>query len=194
MSDEPPLTLEERQRRVVRLCCMFMRNLAFFRAGLQPEVPPKLFARTHPQGWFWREAHGNFLDMCVLDWCKLFADHNGKHYWRRVVTEPERFKADLCMTLGVTAAEFAELIAVVKDYRDRFIAHLDDERTMRFPKLELPQKAVAFLHGRLAQQPHSHEDWQRLGLPETAEEMGRGFSRSFQEAQSVYAEAMARCV
>jgi hypothetical protein len=73
---EPPLTPVERQRRVVRLCCSFMRNLAFHRAGMQGEVQFNLFARTHPQGAFWREAHGNFIDICVLDWCKLFADLN----------------------------------------------------------------------------------------------------------------------
>ena len=69
-----------------------------------------------------------------------------------------------------------------------------EERVMRFPKWELPKKAVAFLHEHLAQQAHSHEDWRRLGLPATAEEMDRGSARSFQEAQSVYAEAMARFV
>ena len=173
MSDEPRLTPEERQRRVVRLCCMFMRNLAFYRAGLQPEVPPQLFAQTHPQRWFWLEAHGHFLDFCVLDWCKLFADYNGKHHWRSVVDEPKRFKADLHTTLGVTATEFADLIAGVRFHRDKFVAHLDEERTMQFPKWELPKKAVAFLHEHLAQQAHSHEDWRRLGLPATAEEMER---------------------
>jgi hypothetical protein len=43
---EPPLTPEERRRRVVRLCCSFMRNLAFHRAGMQGEVQFNLFART----------------------------------------------------------------------------------------------------------------------------------------------------
>jgi hypothetical protein len=191
MSDESPLTPEERQRRVVRLCCMFMRSLAFFRAGLQPEVPPKLFARTHPQGWFWRGVHGNFMDMCVLDWCKLFADYKSEHHWHRVVDDRVRFKKDLCAALGIRSAEFTKMIKEVEHYRNKFVAHLDEERVMRFPKWELPKKAVAFLHEHLAQQAHSHEDWRRLGLPATAEEMDRGSARSFQEAQSVYAEAMA---
>jgi hypothetical protein len=189
---QPPLTLEERRRRAVRLCCRFIRNLAFFRAGLQPEVPPTLFALTHPQCAFWREAHGRFFDACVLEWCKLFADYNGEHHWRRVVAEPKRFKADLCTKLGVTTAEFDDLIAEVKSYRDKFVAHLDEERTMRFPMLEQPMKAVEFLFERLAREAHSLEDWQRGGLPTTAEQWDSVFTRAFREAQSVYAEAIDR--
>jgi hypothetical protein len=187
---EPPLTPVERQRRVVRLCCSFMRNLAFHRAGMQGEVQFNLFARTHPQGAFWREAHGNFIDICVLDWCKLFADPQGKHHWRRVIDEPDRFKADLCATLGVTVAEFATLITQVRRYRDSFVAHLDNERMMRLPTLELPKRSIAFLHERLPQVARSYEDWE--GLPTTAEQLDQGFTGALHEAQSVYAEALAR--
>jgi hypothetical protein len=187
---EPPLTPVERQRRVVRLCCSFMRNLAFHRAGMQGEVQFNLFAPTHPQGAFWREAHGNFIDICVLDWCKLFADPKGKHHWRRVIDEPDRFKADLCATLGVTVAEFATLITQVRRYRDSFVAHLDNERMMRLPTLELPKRSIAFLHERLPQEARSYEDWE--GLPTTAEQLDQGFTCALHEAQSVYAEALAR--
>ena len=35
IDDDPPLSPDERRRRVVQLCCSFMRNLAFHRAGLK---------------------------------------------------------------------------------------------------------------------------------------------------------------
>jgi hypothetical protein len=57
-----------------------MRNLAFHRAGRDIEVQRKLLDRRHRQGGFWREAHGNFFDISVLDWCKMFADREGKHH------------------------------------------------------------------------------------------------------------------
>ena len=140
---EPPLTLEERQQNVVSLCCSFMRNLAFHRAGMQPEVQRNLLTPTHPQGAFWREAHANFIDICVLEWCKLFADRReGKHYWRRVVDEPDRFEADLCTTLGVPAAEFDDMITKVKGYRDRFVAHRDEERMALLPMLTCPRRPL----------------------------------------------------
>jgi hypothetical protein len=105
-----------------------------------------------------------------------------------VVDEPDRFKADLCTTLGFTIAEFATLITQVRRYRDSFVAHLDNERMMRLPTLELPKRSIAFLHERLPQEARSYEDWE--GLPTTAEQLDQGFTRAFHEAQSVYAEAL----
>jgi hypothetical protein len=176
---EPPLTPTERRSRVVRLCYSFMRNLAFHRAGLQGEMQRQLFAPAHRQ--FWREVHGNFIDICVLDWCKLFAESKGKHHWRRVIDdkEHEHFKADLYRTLGVTVDQFAEVITEIKDYRDKFVAHLDDERTMRFPTLEVAKRSIVFLHAR-------------LGQPMTTEQFEERYEQAFREAQSVYEEALAR--
>jgi hypothetical protein len=139
---EPPLTPPERRQRIVLLCCNFMRNLALHRAGAEIEVRDNL-NRYHPQGEFWLQAHGNFLDTCVLDWCKLFADYDGKHHWHRVVDEDDRarFKRDLFTALG-RGAEFNQAIEEVKHYRDKFVAHLDEERTMLLPALEVARKAV----------------------------------------------------
>src|SRR5271165_4315169 len=65
----------ERLRRVLVLCCYFVQNLAFYRAGWDN----KIFRRYRSQ--FWVTANGNFLDHCVLEWCKLFGDERGEHYW-----------------------------------------------------------------------------------------------------------------
>jgi hypothetical protein len=199
-----PLPLEERRLNVVSLCCSFMRNLGFHSAGMQPEVQRNLLTPTH-QGAFWREAHVNFIDICVLDWCKLFVDRTkgkrrkgrkgeqdwGEHHWRRVVNEPDRFGEDLCTTLGVTAAQFDDLIAKVKDYRNTFVAHRDEDRMAHLPMLELPKKAIAFLHERLAREAPSLQDWQCRGLPTTAKQLDLEFTQAFQDAQSVYADALA---
>ena len=155
-----------------------------------PKVKDNLLNPYHPQSEFWVQAHGNFFDISVLDWCKLFADHkDGKHHWRRVIENPDRFEADLYPTLGVTADAFAKLIRNIKGYRDQFVAHLDEERMMLLPALDVAKKSIAFLHQRLAQEARS-EDWQ--GLPTTAEQLERVFKRASQQAESVYAEALAR--
>ncbi len=176
---EPPLTPAERQRRVVQLCSSFPRNLAFFRAGTQGKVQSILLTPSHAQFEFWREAHVNFLDICVLEWCKLLADRKGEHHWRRVIDDHDRFEADLYTTLNVTADVFGELIENVKHYRDKFVAHLDEERTMRPPILVLPKKSVVFLYGHLVQ--HA-----------TAERLDREFAQAIQKAQTVYDEALDR--
>jgi hypothetical protein len=191
LDDEPPLSSDERRRRIVLLCCTFMRNLAFHRAGREAEPQRELLIPEHPQGAFWREVHGNFFDICVLDWCKLFADHDGQHHWQRVVDNLGRFEPDLYAELGVTADEFATLVKNIKHYRDKFVAHLDKERTMLLPDLEVAERAIAFLHERLLQQADIYEGW--LGLPTTAEQFKQGYAQAFSEAQRAYDEALARC-
>ena len=122
----------------------------------------------------------NFLDICVLEWCKLFAEERGsKHHWRRVIDDRDRFEADLYATLNVTADEFVDLIKKAKHYRDKFVAHRDEDRIMRPPNLDLPKKSVVFLYERLV--PHA-----------TAKQLEQDFTRAFQKAQTVYAEALTR--
>ena len=121
----------------------------------------------------------NFLDICVLEWCKLFADRNSGHHWRRVIDDHDRFEADLYATLSVTADEFAKLIKQARHYRDKFVAHLDEQRIMRPPKLDLPKKSIVFLYGR-------------LDSDATAKQLEQVFAQALQKAQTVYAEALTR--
>jgi hypothetical protein len=160
-----------------------MRNLALHRAGLQAEVREYLLNPNHPQGEFWVQAHGNFLDACVLEWWKLFADYNGEHHWHRVVDDRACFGRDLYAT-RVSRVEFNKTIADVERYRNKFVAHLDEEREMDCPDLEAAKKAVVFLHERLAQLIASREEWR--GLPVSAEELEFVFKRASQQAESVY--------
>jgi hypothetical protein len=169
----PPLNPVERRRRVVMLCSSFLRNLAFHRAGLDRRVQRALLMSPHPQFEFWREAHVNFLDVCVLEWCKLFADRRGQHHWRRIIDidDHDGVEADLYRRLSVTPDEFAKLIEKAKHYRDKFIAHLDEERIMRLPNLELAKKSVVFLYGRLVQRA-------------TAERLDQDFTQALQKART----------
>jgi hypothetical protein len=103
---------------VALLCAHFTRNLAYYRAA-QGRI-----TRTSPE--FWRTVYSNFLDIAVLEWCKLFADHNGKHTWEKALTDPTNFKADLLRILAISGDELAAYIEKMRKYRDKFLAHLDD--------------------------------------------------------------------
>ena len=116
--------------------------------------------------------------ICVLEWCKLFAHRKSVHHWRRVIDDHDRFEADLYATLSVTVDEFAKLITDFKHYRDKFVAHLNEEQIMRPPKLDLPKKSVVFLYGRL--------------VPDAAERLDRDYVQAIGKAQTIYAEALAR--
>jgi hypothetical protein len=141
------MTRRNRVRRVLILCCHCLRNLAFYRAGLRNGA-------AWNESQFWITVNSNFLDHCILEWCKLFADSRGKHHWRKVVTEPNTFWAGLLMTLGLTDIQFETYIVEMRTYRDKFVAHLDLEEIMHIPKLRCAQLSIEYLHDYVLK----HED------------------------------------
>ncbi|MBI2059330.1 MAG: hypothetical protein HYT87_06105 [Nitrospirae bacterium] len=124
------------------LCCHCLRNLAFYRAGWRGRTP--IFG-----GQFWRSVNGNFLDVCVLEWCKLFGDERGKHYWRKVISHPDAFFQELLGEIGVAESKLDEHIKEMRTYRDKFVAHLDDEEVMQIPTLTITLKSVSCLYDYL---------------------------------------------
>jgi hypothetical protein len=141
------LTRRQRVRRVGILCCHYLRNCAYYYAGWDGKTPKR-------NDQFWRNANANFMDLCTLEFCKLFAEARGKHHWRKVVTDQAAFFDGLLKTLGVNAAEFDEYIASMKFYRDKYVAHLDEELGGNYPHLGAGKKATAYLYDYLLK----HED------------------------------------
>jgi hypothetical protein len=160
-----------------------MRNLAYYRG-----------ARKHPDGWidpplrpeasFWRVVCNNCLDLCVLDWCKLLGDKRGQHYWKNIVSDPSMFKGKLLGNAGVTETTWEKFMLEMREYRDKFVAHLDSERQMYIPNLDLAHKSVTFYHGYIVTIEAQPGDLS--GLPATPDELARGYAESEDEAESIY--------
>lgn len=131
-----------RLRRVGILCCHCLRNLAFYRAGYKAGTPFK--GRQ-----FWVNLNGNFLDIAVLEWCKLFGDPRGKHYFGKVVSDATAFKAGLLLSLQAADIEFDQYVAQMRNYRDKFVAHLDDLNIMQIPSLTIAKKSTVYLYDYL---------------------------------------------
>lgn len=131
---------EKRLRRVLLICAHFTRNMAYYRAGWRPKTG---FARTTQ---FWITANGNCIDIAVLEWCKLFADRSDKHHWRRIVSDKSAFEESLIDALGPGSNKrtFDEYITIVRRYRDKFVAHLDDDEEAFPPTLDDARAAVSF--------------------------------------------------
>lgn len=137
---------EERLRRVVILCCHCLRNVAFYRAGWKQ-------GQIRVARQFWVNANGNFIDTAVLEWCKLFAEWDGKHHWRRVVADRDAFITGLCTALGMSRKQFRNYAASVQRYRNKFVAHLDEERVMHIPRMRVARKSAAYLYNHLRNDP-----------------------------------------
>jgi hypothetical protein len=173
MSTTVVLTRKDRLRRVVIVCAHFSRNLAYYRAGHSalPKVSPQ----------FWITLDGNFIDIAILEWCKLFADKNGKHSWTKVVTDSARFERELLHRLSVTSAEFSHYVVEMRVYRDKFLAHLDDLPVMNIPFLDRAYSAVEFYHRHIVSREAGAADL--AGLPT---DLSDYYHYSANEADAIY--------
>jgi hypothetical protein len=176
------LTRSERLRRVIILCCNFARNLAYYRVG-QAAPLKALLADAHPEASFWRQANANFIDMCVLEWCKLFGDKNGKHHWSSVVSDRAAFEAGLLAHLKMDATVFQLQVDAMRLYRDKFVAHLDSLHVMDIPMLDMAQASVWHLHEYLITSESGDVDLS--GLPDTAPKFQFGYEQCVAESNRI---------
>jgi hypothetical protein len=180
MPSQPTIQRGDRLRRVLILCQAVARNLAYYRVGWREEYKDISDYSKHPQSAnFWRVANSNFIDMCVLEWCKLFADRNGKHSWGNVVADPAGFKTALLAHLGLDLAAFEREIEVMVRYRDKFLAHLDSEVVMNIPGLEIAKKAAWFYYSYLV----ANESTELAGFDSELNVLYTAFER---EAEAAY--------
>jgi hypothetical protein len=175
-----PLTRREILTNVQRLCRSFGRNLAYYRAGWDRDL--RILCEANPDsGSFWTTVNGNFLDMCVLDWCKLFGERNGHYTWNQIVVDPDSFKTAMLRHLDLNEYAFEEEIRIFRDYRDKWVAHLDRDREGVYPRLEVARKAVWFYYKRICEEQIDQE----IGL-KTIE---AGYRDCEEEARRVYRQA-----
>ncbi len=175
-------------RYVVILCAHFGRNLAYYRAG-QTEVAKAFYKSGHPASDFYCQANANFFDICILEWCKLFAEKKGKHRWQHVVADEAAFKASLLAALGLDDGGFQQEINRMRLYRDKFVAHLDEDDVMRLPLLSVAHTAVQHLHSHLVTVVAKPNEL--AGLTSTPEMFAGGYSACRNEAEVALAKAMA---
>jgi hypothetical protein len=135
-------TRTQRLRRVLLLGCHFSRNLGYHRAGMSHR-------RSRISEEYWKTVTSNCLDVCILEWCKLFADPHDPHHWRNVVSTSAAFEEDLYKRLRVSAARFEAYRVAMRRYRDKFLAHLDSDLVMGIPTLDLALSAACIYYSRV---------------------------------------------
>jgi len=84
----------------------------------------------------------------VLEWCKIFADENGKHYWKKSIDSitTDDFMKKMLSAIDTNENDFKEYINEHKTYRDKFVAHLDKQNTMNIPDFEIAKDSVVFFY------------------------------------------------
>jgi hypothetical protein len=147
---EAPLTRRERLRRTAQLCGHCIRNLAYYRAGRNGgDLRFERRSRIHGA------MNGNFLDIMVLEWLKLFVASE-QHAWQNIVTDRAQFSTGLLAHLNCTDEQFTDFINEMRTYRDKFVAHLDSRRQMDIPVLDKAKDSAIYYHRYLLM--HENEE------------------------------------
>ena len=146
----------------------------------------RIFEELNPEPKlnFWRLIHGGFLDLPVLDWCKIFGSNAEPTHWKGVVHDIDKFKNDLFSYLEITQAEWVEYWNHMKDYRDELVAHYDlDSDVSTYPSLDLALRSSYFYYDCLT----SHVD----GCMSDGEERLEVYSlRFYEKAKEIAAKAI----
>lgn len=112
-----------------------MRNSAYYRAGWDGK-------KTLATNQLLLTAQGNFIDICVLEWLKLFESSKDKHHWSKIVADAKAFEGELLDSCGASKKTFEDSLLAFKRYRDKFVAHLDLDEVMHIPVLDIAVAAV----------------------------------------------------
>lgn len=181
---------------MVIVCANFGRNIVIYRVGQRDELKP-LLSRHHRDRSFWRQVNSNAIDIAVLEWCKLFGERDRNkpgygyacHGWRIIVTDARAFEEGLYTNLNITEAEFVALVEGMRKLRDKFIAHLDSDRTMDIPLLTKAYEAVVYYHRHVVTvEREAHWD---LGPPANPEEFSAAYYQLYADNLAMMTEALA---
>ena len=133
-------TRTQRLRRVLLLACHFARNLGYYRSGI---------GRSRISEEYWETVTVNCRDVCILEWCKPFADSRDPHYWRNVISVPAKFEENLYKRMRVPAPRFEAYRVATRRYRDKFVAHLDSDLVMEIPTLDRALSAARIYYSEV---------------------------------------------
>jgi hypothetical protein len=129
----------KRLRRVALLCCHFARNFAYYKAGLDSTIFNK-------QDKFWATVNSNFLDICAMEWYKLFGDQSDKHHWKNIVGNESYFMSLMFAKLRIMQPEYYKCWKFIRHYRDKLLAHLDYDEVINISYLTIAWYTINYYH------------------------------------------------
>jgi hypothetical protein len=115
-----------------------------------------------------------------MEWCKLFADIRGKHHWSKLISDKDLFSRGLLNNLNISEESFSQYIAGLKKYRDKFIAHLDQENIANIPVIKLAEESTIYLYNYII----DNED-KDYCTPEAPKDPRAFFNQFLEEGKSV---------
>ena len=164
-TSEPPLTRREKLRRTLLLCCHCSRNIAYYRVGWSID-PATRKRQLIFEDQFEITVNGNFIDIAVLEWCKLYGESKREpHHWQRILETTEKqkhFGKQLHSYLGCTRKEWKDLRNKALTYRNEFVAHLGEKRQGDLPFLSYILTSAFYYHEYLIEHENNGHTYRDL--------------------------------
>lgn len=133
------MTGYQKIRRAGIICLHCLRNIVLYKASYSNDLRIQ-------DDQFLISANSNFLDIAVLERCKIFGSVKEKHNWERIVIDNNLFENGLHTKINCTKEEFSIYRNVMLIYRDKFVGHLDEEKMMDIPDLTKAIKSTIYLY------------------------------------------------
>jgi len=163
-------------RRAINLCTLFTLNMAYYRASFRNS---KYIGGNNN---FSITISGNFIDISIVEWCKLFGSYDEDHHWMNLVGDnAEQFRNAMLVQVGMTESEFRQYHQSMKNYRDVFVTHWDDDGMGNIPPLDKAFECVVFLHEYIFTHFKSSD-----ALYDKVKDLRSYYEEGFKEAQKCY--------
>ena len=141
-----PNSMRLRIRRTFQLANHCISNIAAYKANWRKNAMNESELVVNRS--FWKRANGNFLDIAVLEWCKVFSERNGEHHWSRIFKLRQDWMREFLQHMGMSQKEFhAELQRVLK-YRNKYVAHLEPI-PMKYPSVDFLLQSISYLYEKI---------------------------------------------
>lgn len=143
---------EGRVRRTFQLVNYCIANIAAYRVNWKT-VDSKRTQRIDLD--FWVRANGTLFDMTVIEWCKLFSDENAKHHWAKTFLNIKEWKSQLLQHLELPEENYEVELNKIKEYRDKYVAHLDNPILINYPSTEFMLNSASYLYDSIRCNAHT---------------------------------------
>ena len=142
------------QKRSILKCRDFVRQFSYHRA-MFPHIKN---LRTN----IWIYTFNNFIDMSILDWCHLFGNRNDDLYWKNVITNNDEFKRNILANLKISEKEWNNYWSLIKDYRDKHVAHIEISPQYTIPDLTNALESIKLYYSYVIKELHENNEYLEL--------------------------------
>jgi hypothetical protein len=103
----------------------------------------------------------NTINMTMLSWSHLFGNHNDDLHWKKIVDDVEIFRQRLLQSINMTDDEWRMYRKTIKDYRDKYIAHIEVKPVSQVPHLAPALLATTYYYSVVLEELSGYRDYSK---------------------------------